>query len=58
MSLQQIANELGVTNERVRQILNKALKKLRREFKRRGIENPFQLIDERDHHESQREFIK
>lgn len=37
MTMEEIAEELGITKERVRQILVRALEKMRKEFKKRNI---------------------
>lgn len=37
-TLQKVADKLGITRERVRQIQNKALKKLKKEFKAKGLQ--------------------
>lgn len=37
MTMDEIAEELGITKERVRQILVSAIEKMRKEFKKRNI---------------------
>lgn len=44
MTLEEIADVMGITRERVRQIEVLALKKLRRELRKRGYEDVASLI--------------